>query len=978
MGVAGVDCVEYAAFACTPLARSPRLGGTGQRLGQAGFFPIQDVKLLQFLTRVFGSRNDRLVRSYGRYVRAANESESQTQALSDDALRGKTDEFRRRLREGATLDELLPEAFAVVREAARRTLHMRHFDVQLIGGIALHEGKIAEMRTGEGKTMMSTLAAYLNALPAEGVHVVTVNEYLAGRDADWMGPIYRFLGLTVGVIRNAQSPPEKRAAYACDITYGTNNEFGFDYLRDNLAFRLEDKVQRGLAFAIVDEVDSILIDEARTPLIISGPAEESTELYLRINQLVPRLKRQLAEDGPGDFSVEEKSKQVHITEEGHEHVEALMIELGLLREGESLYDPANIRLMHHLNAALRAHGLYKRDVEYIVRGGEVIIVDEFTGRTMPGRRWSDGLHQAVEAKEGVRVREENQTVASITFQNYFRLYKKLAGMTGTADTEAPEFLQIYGLEVVVIPTNRPMIRKDNPDFVYLTQSDKFQAIIEDINDCVQREQPVLVGTTSIETSEFLAGLLEKEKIPHEVLNAKQHEREAHIVAQAGRPGSVTIATNMAGRGTDIVLGGNLEAELHALGETDDATRQQVRQAWQARHDKVLAAGGLHIVGTERHESRRIDNQLRGRSGRQGDPGSSRFYLSMEDNLMRIFGDPVRTKRLLQMAGMKEGEVIESGMLTRQIEKAQRKVESHNFDIRKQLLLFDDVANDQRKVVYQQRTEIMGTQDLSAAIRGIIDESVGTVIDQYMPKNASPADWDLQALADAVQKDFNTRVEVRSWLEKEPEIEEPALRKRIIDAVLEGYEAKVARTGTAEDGLPIMRHVEKDVMLRMLDQHWRDHLGAMDYLRQGIHLRGYAQKDYRFEYKREAFELFAAMLDRVKFDTASIVAKIEVRTQEDLDREAEESRQRLMRQLQAQHAEAQSVLAPGEDLAAAASILQSPGGPAPGRPAVVPLPPPQEPQGTFVRVERKIGRNEPCPCGSGKKYKNCHGALSETG
>ncbi len=934
--------------------------------------------MLQFLTRVFGSRNDRLVRSYGRYVRAANEFESQTQALSDDALRGKTDEFRRRLQEGATLDELLPEAFAVVREAARRTLHMRHFDVQLIGGIALHEGKIAEMRTGEGKTMMSTLAAYLNALPAEGVHVVTVNEYLAGRDADWMGPIYRFLGLTVGVIRNAQSPPEKRAAYACDITYGTNNEFGFDYLRDNLAFRLEDKVQRGLAFAIVDEVDSILIDEARTPLIISGPAEESTELYLRINQLVPRLKRQLAEDGPGDFSVEEKSKQVHITEEGHEHVEALMIELGLLREGESLYDPANIRLMHHLNAALRAHGLYKRDVEYIVRGGEVIIVDEFTGRTMPGRRWSDGLHQAVEAKEGVRVREENQTVASITFQNYFRLYKKLAGMTGTADTEAPEFLQIYGLEVVVIPTNRPMIRKDNPDFVYLTQSDKFQAIIEDINDCVQREQPVLVGTTSIETSEFLAGLLQKEKIPHEVLNAKQHEREAHIVAQAGRPGSVTIATNMAGRGTDIVLGGNLEAELHALGETDDATRQQVREAWQARHDKVLAAGGLHIVGTERHESRRIDNQLRGRSGRQGDPGSSRFYLSMEDNLMRIFGDPVRTKRLLQMAGMKEGEVIESGMLTRQIEKAQRKVESHNFDIRKQLLLFDDVANDQRKVVYQQRTEIMGTQDLSAAIRGIIDESVGTVIDQYMPKNASPADWDLQALADAVQKDFNTRVEVRSWLEKEPEIEEPALRKRIIDAVLEGYEAKVARTGTAEDGLPIMRHVEKDVMLRMLDQHWRDHLGAMDYLRQGIHLRGYAQKDYRFEYKREAFELFAAMLDRVKFDTASIVAKIEVRTQEDLDREAEESRQRLMRQLQAQHAEVQSVLAPGEDLAAAASILQSPGGPAPGRPAVVPLPPPQEPQGTFVRVERKIGRNEPCPCGSGKKYKNCHGALSETG
>jgi preprotein translocase subunit SecA len=694
---------------------------------------------------------------------------------------------------------------------------------------------------------------------------------------------------------------------------------------------------------------------------------------------VPRLKQQMAEDGPGDFSVEEKAKQVHITEEGHEHVEALMIELGLLREGESLYDPANIRLMHHLNAALRAHAIYKRDVEYIVRGGEVIIVDEFTGRTMQGRRWSDGLHQAVEAKEGVRVREENQTVASITFQNYFRLYKKLAGMTGTADTEAPEFLQIYGLEVVVIPTNRPMIRKDNPDFVYLTQSDKFKAIIEDIRDCVEREQPVLVGTTSIETSEFLAGLLQKEKIPHEVLNAKQHEREAHIVAQAGRPGSVTIATNMAGRGTDIVLGGNFEAELQALGDPDEATRQSRREAWQVRHDKVLAAGGLHIVGTERHESRRIDNQLRGRSGRQGDPGSSRFYLSMEDNLMRIFGDPMRTKRLLQMAGMKEGEVIESGMLTRQIEKAQRKVESHNFDIRKQLLLFDDVANDQRKVVYQQRTEIMHTEDLSAAIRGIIEESVGTLVDQFMPKNASPADWDLQGLADAVQKDYNTRVEIREWLGKEPEMEEATLRSRVISAVLEGYDAKVARTGNTERGEPIMRHVEKDVMLSRLDQHWREHLGAMDYLRQGIHLRGYAQKDYRFEYKREAFELFAAMLDRVKTDTASILAKIEVRTQEELDREAEENRQRLMRQLQAQHAEAQSVLAPGEDLSAtAASILQDPPSAGQGRPAVVPMPPAPEPAGTFVRVERKIGRNEPCPCGSGKKYKNCHGALSETG
>ena len=653
------------------------------------------------------------MRGWGRYVRAANQIEPAIKPLTDEALKAKTEEFKKRLAEGASLDDLLPEAFAVVREAAQRVLGMRHFDVQLIGGIVLHKGMIAEMRTGEGKTLVATLPAYLNAISGLGVHIVTVNEYLAQRDADWMGPVYRFLGLTVGVIKNAQSSEEKRAAYACDITYGTNNEFGFDYLRDNLEYHLEDRVQRSLAFAVVDEVDSILIDEARTPLIISGPAEESTELYLSINELVPRLTRQAEENGPGDFAVDEKSKQAHITESGHEHVEQLMGQAGLLKEGESLYDPANIRLMHHLNAALRAHAIYKRDVEYIVRGGEVIIVDEFTGRTMPGRRWSDGLHQAVEAKEGVKVREENQTVASITFQNFFRLYKKLSGMTGTADTEAPEFMQIYGLEVVVIPTHRPMIRKDNADFVYLTQKDKFEAIIEDIRDCVTREQPVLVGTTSIETSEYLAGLLQKEGVPHEVLNAKQHEREAHVVAQAGRPAGVTIATNMAGRGTDIVLGGNLEAELAQAPDIDDLKREGIRAAWQTRHDQVLSSGGLHIIGTERHESRRIDNQLRGRSGRQGDPGSSRFYLSMEDNLMRIFGDPVRTKRLLQMAGMRAGEVIESGMLTRQIEKAQRKVESHNFDIRKQLLLFDDVANDQRKVVYSQRTEIMGTDDLSA-------------------------------------------------------------------------------------------------------------------------------------------------------------------------------------------------------------------------------------------------------------------------
>ena len=928
--------------------------------------------MLQFLTRLLGSRNDRVVRSFAADVRAAKGFEPALEALSDDALRAKTGEFRDRLKRGESLDSMLAEAFAVVREAGKRVMKMRHFDVQLIGGITLHQGKIAEMRTGEGKTLVATLPAYLNALPGEGVHVVTVNEYLAQRDADWMGPLYSFLGLTVGVIKNSQSPEEKRAAYGCDITYGTNNEFGFDYLRDNLAFRLEDRVQRGHTYAIVDEVDSILIDEARTPLIISGPAEESTELYLKINQLVPRLTRQKEENGPGDYSVDEKQKQIHITEEGHEHVEQLMLEAGLLRQGESLYDPTNIRLMHHLNAALRAHAIFKKDVEYIVRGGEVIIVDEFTGRTMQGRRWSDGLHQAVEAKEGVRVREENQTVASITFQNYFRIYKKLSGMTGTADTEAPEFLQIYGLEVVVIPTHRPMVRKDAPDLVYLTQKDKFEAISEDIQDCIKREQPVLVGTTSIETSEYLADLLKKQGVPHEVLNAKQHEREAHIVAQAGRPGAVTIATNMAGRGTDIVLGGNLNAEITALGENPtEESVATVRTDWQARHDKVVASGGLHIVGTERHESRRIDNQLRGRSGRQGDPGSSRFYLSMEDNLMRIFGDPVRTKRLLQMAGMKEGEVIESGMLTRQIEKAQRKVESHNFDIRKQLLLFDDVANDQRKVIYQQRTEIMGTEDLSSAITSIREDAVHTLLDQHLPKSTSPEEWDLGALTEALAKDFNANIDVKGLLgpdikaatESSEGFDEGAARLKIVTAVSDLYEEKVTRVGA-----PIMRHVEKDIMLRMLDQHWREHLAAMDYLRQGIHLRGYAQKDYRYEYKREAFEMFAALLDRVKFETVSMLSKVSIRTQEEIDREEEERRQRLMRALQAQHAEMASVLSSGDPAQGGEQGAPPPQSAAGAQP-------PGDAQGTFVRNDRKVGRNEPCPCGSGKKYKHCHGALS---
>ncbi len=919
--------------------------------------------MLKALTRLFGSRNERLVKGYGRAVRASAAHEAPISALSDEAMLAKTAEFRTRLAAGTPLDELQPEAFALVREAAQRVLKMRHFDVQLIGGLALHQGKIAEMRTGEGKTLVATLPAYLNALGGQGVHVVTVNEYLAQRDADWMGPVYKFLGLTVGVIKSQQDSAEKRAAYACDITFGTNNEFGFDYLRDNLAFRLEDRVQRPLSYAIIDEVDSILIDEARTPLIISGPAEESTEVYQRINMLVPRLKRQEVEDGPGDFSVDEKGKQVHLTEDGHERVEQLMLESTLLREGESLYDAANVRLMHHLNAALRAHAIYKRDVEYIVRNGEVIIVDEFTGRTMIGRRWSDGLHQAVEAKEGVRVREENQTVASITFQNYFRLYKKLAGMTGTADTEAPEFLQIYGLEVVVIPTHRPMIRKDGADFVYLTQQDKFEAIIADIRDCVTRTQPVLVGTTSIETSEYLAGLLQKEQIAHNVLNAKQHEREAHVVANAGRPGTVTIATNMAGRGTDIVLGGNLEAELHALPpETDAPAREQVRSAWQERHEAVVAAGGLHIIGTERHESRRIDNQLRGRSGRQGDPGSSRFYLSMEDNLMRIFGDPARTKRWLQIAGMKTGEVIESGMLTRQIEKAQRKVEAHNFDIRKQLLLFDDVANDQRKVVYAQRTEILGTDDLSEAVKSMYEEAVRGLVDAHLPVGSAPQSWDLSALNEALQRDFGASVDVAAWMAADPQLEDGAVRTRVVQAVLEGYEQKVERLGPE-----LMRHIERDVVLRQLDQHWRDHLAAMDYLRQGIHLRGYAQKDYRYEYKREAFELFTAMLGRVKYDVASTMSKIEVRTQEQIDRDEAERRERLMRALQAQHAEMPAAL--NQDTPAAPEAAAGAAG------AAAPLMGAEGPgSAPFVRGDRKIGRNEPCPCGSGRKYKQCHGQL----
>ncbi|HEU4617189.1 MAG TPA: preprotein translocase subunit SecA [Gammaproteobacteria bacterium] len=984
-----------------------------------------------FLTGLFGSRNQRLLKRYGGLVAAANAIEPELKKLDDAALRAKTAEFKARYAETEDLEPLLPEAFAVVRETARRTLGMRHFDVLLIGGIALHQGKIAEMRTGEGKTLVATLAAYLNALTGRGVHVVTVNDYLAQRDADWMGPVYRFLGLEVGVIKSNQSVEDKRAAYAADITYGTNNEFGFDYLRDNLAFRVEDRVQRPLSFAIVDEVDSILIDEARTPLIISGRSEESTELYLKINQLIPRLKlhdmkpdaksnedieagqielvgldgkslgtmstgqalaKAQAEDlhvveldptarpprckliRPGDYIVDEKAKQAHLTEEGHEHVEQLMLQAGLLAEGESLYDASNIRLMHHLNAALRAHALFKREVDYIVVNGEVVIVDEFTGRTMPGRRWSDGLHQAIEAKEGVKVKEENQTVASITFQNYFRLYDKLAGMTGTADTEAYEFQTIYNLEVVVIPTHKPMIRDDAPDLVYLSQQDKFDAILEDIADCNTRGQPVLVGTTSIETSEFLSGLLKKKRIPHQVLNAKYHEREAEIVMQAGRPGTVTIATNMAGRGTDIVLGGNLAAERARLENPTEEQLAELERDWKERHEKVLAEGGLHIVGTERHESRRIDNQLRGRSGRQGDPGSSRFYLSMEDNLMRIFGDPERTKRLLSRAGMKPGEAIESKMLSRQIERAQRKVEAHNFDIRKQLLEYDDVANDQRKVVYQQRSELMEAEDVADAIKAIRAEVVDLVVSEYVPPESVEETWDKEGLTKALEREFGTHLDVPKLLEEDHSIDERGLKKVVLEHIEADYEAK-----TAEIGAPIMRELEKGIMLRQLDTHWKEHIAALDYLRQGIHLRGYAQRNPKQEYKREAFEMFSDMLDRVKHDTIAILSKVQIRRPEDV--QAVERPTTDARTLRAQHAEAPSIVAPPPAPAMpppgarpAFGGVQPFGGGMP-RPVTAPPQPAAEPVAPYVREQRKVGRNEPCPCGSGKKYKQCHGKLA---
>ncbi|MGD8839339.1 MAG: preprotein translocase subunit SecA, partial [Gammaproteobacteria bacterium] len=810
--------------------------------------------LSKIVKTLFGSRNDRIIKKLGQRVTRINQLESEMQALDDAALRQKTDEFKQRLADGETLDQLLDEAFAVCREASVRTLGLRHYDVQLIGGMILHNNQITEMRTGEGKTLVATLPAYLNALSGEGVHIVTVNDYLAERDAGWMGQIYNFLGLEVGVVLSTMDYETKRESYRADITYGTNNQFGFDYMHDNLCFTLDERVQRGLNYAIVDEVDSILIDEARTPLIISGQASDSSELYTRINSIIPRLTKVETEDGPGDYSIDEKTKQAFLTESGHDSAEQLMVEAGLLSEGESLYDAANIALVHHLNAGLRAHSIFQRDVDYIVQDGSIVIVDEFTGRTMPGRRWSEGLHQAIEAKEGVSIQHENQTIASITFQNYFRLYNKLAGMTGTADTEAFEFQQIYGLEVVVVPTNKPMIREDLGDLIYLTKREKFDSIIDDIRDCVERGQPVLVGTTSVETSEYLSGLLNDVKVKHQILNAKQHEREAMIIADAGVSSTVTIATNMAGRGTDIVLGGNLEEQLKQIPEDQEAQRQQLIDEWQHRHDKVIEAGGLHIIGTERHESRRIDNQLRGRSGRQGDPGSTRFYLSMEDSLMRIFASE-KVAGLMQKLGMEEGEAIEHPWVSRAIENAQRKVEAHNFDIRKQLLQYDDVANDQRKVIYQQRDDLLHSESISEAITAMRKDVLNAIFRAHVPQNSIDEQWDIEGLKHTLANEFGVELPIDRWIEEDEQIDDEDIRDRIIEHFEQGYRDKVEMLG---DELVV--RLEKEITLMIVDRHWKEHLAAMDYLRQGIGLRGYAQKNPVQEFKRESFEMFTGMLD----------------------------------------------------------------------------------------------------------------------
>jgi preprotein translocase subunit SecA len=908
------------------------------------------------LKKIFGSRNERLIKKYSHTVRAINALEPQIGALSDEQLRAKTDEFKQRVAQGTTLDELLPEAFAVVREAGKRALNMRHFDVQLIGGMVLHYGKIAEMRTGEGKTLVATLPAYLNALAGTGVHVVTVNDYLAQRDAAWMGKLFGFLGMSVGVNLSQMDHDSKQVAYAADITYGTNNEFGFDYLRDNMVYQTGDRVQRKLTYAVVDEVDSILIDEARTPLIISGQADDTTDLYHKINDLIPRLVKQAEENGPGDFSVDEKAHQVLLTEAGHERAEELLTGAGLLAEGSSLYDATNITLMHHMYAGLRAKHLFHRDQHYVVQNDEVIIVDEFTGRLMPGRRWSDGLHQAVEAKEHVKIQRENQTLASITFQNYFRMYKKLAGMTGTADTEAYEFQQIYNLETVVIPTHMDMIREDRMDQVFKTKREKVQAVINDIQDCYNRGQPVLVGTTSIENSEELSQFLDRAKLPHQVLNAKQHAREAEIIAQAGRPKMVTIATNMAGRGTDIVLGGNPEPEANRI-EADESLEEgarkervaQLRKDWQKLHEEVVASGGLHIVGTERHESRRIDNQLRGRSGRQGDPGSSRFYLALEDPLLRIFASD-RVASIMDRLKMPEGEAIEHPWVTRAIENAQRKVEARNFDIRKQLLEYDDVANDQRRVIYQQRNELLESDDISDTIRAMREGTVNDTISTYVAPGSVDEQWDIPSLEKTLAAELTLQVPIAQWLKDDESLDEEDLRQKIIEAAHAHYEAKLAQV--ERDAL---HHFERAVMLQTLDNHWREHLAALDHLRQGIHLRGYAQKNPKQEYKREAFELFSLMLDSVRNEVIRIVMTVQIRGEEDVAAVEEPV---MLQNVSYQHAEYDSTLAAEEE-------------PQDAEAAVATAPKAQP----FVRQGEKVGRNDPCPCGSGKKYKQCHGRLA---
>ncbi|GAA0303005.1 preprotein translocase subunit SecA [Psychrosphaera haliotis] len=895
------------------------------------------------LTKLFGSRNQRTLKSLNKIVKAINALEPQFESLSDAELKNKTVEFRTRLAENESLDDILPEAFATVREASRRVFEMRHFDVQMIGGMVLNSGSIAEMRTGEGKTLTATLPAYLNGLTGKGVHVITVNDYLASRDSEYNRPLFEFLGMSVGCNIPGMNHEEKKAAYQADITYGTNNEFGFDYLRDNMAFSADERVQKSLNFALIDEVDSILIDEARTPLIISGPAEDNSEIYIEINKIVPLLERQEKEDeegveGDGDYTADEKSKQVYLTERGQIRVEEILREAGVIAEDDSLFSATNIPLLHNVYAALRAHIMYQKDVDYIVNGDEVVIIDEHTGRTMEGRRWSEGLHQAVEAKEGVKIQNENQTLASITFQNFFRMYDKLSGMTGTADTEAFEFQQIYGLDTVVIPTNKPMVRNDMTDLVYLTQLEKYRAIITDIKDCQERGQPVLVGTVSIESSELLSQLLKKDKIKHSVLNAKQHEKEAQIVEDAGRSGSVTIATNMAGRGTDIVLGGNWNAEVARLKNPTDQQIEHIKSEWKKRHDDVITAGGLHIIGTERHESRRIDNQLRGRSGRQGDAGSSRFYLSMEDTLMRLFASD-RVTGMMRKLGMEEGEAIEHPWVNKAIENAQRKVEARNFDIRKQLLEYDDVANDQRKVIYSQRDELLEDGDIGEVIESIRRDVVATVLDSHIPPHSLEEMWSLEALEEQLSADFGVDMPVRKWLEEDKNLHEETLKQRISEEIDAMYAEKEQHVGAE-----VIRHFEKAVMLQSLDQHWKEHLAAMDHLRQGIHLRGYAQKNPKQEYKRESFELFSTMLEQLKIEVIKVLCRVQVKAEEDVEAVEEQRRQAEAADLEFQH-ESSNQLASEEK--------------------------------TEVNVSSrvKVGRNDPCPCGSGKKYKQCHGKLS---